>query len=112
MIRDQIRRFGCGMYKTRTGADTKHCIENGLDYTIYRLGRHRIKKMIQRTKQDLFYSRLKNDRQMNKRKHHHGRRTKGRAKRTISPQKPPYDMDVQIRPLHIYDDFVGSEVHP
>ena len=36
------------MYKTRTGADMKHCIENGLDYAIYRLGRHRIKKMIQR----------------------------------------------------------------
>jgi hypothetical protein len=59
-----------------------------------------------------FYQALKNDRQMNKRKYHHGRRTKGRAKRTISPQKPLYDMDVQIRPLHIYDDFVGSEVHP
>jgi hypothetical protein len=26
----------------------KHCIENGLDYTIYKLSRHRIKKMIQR----------------------------------------------------------------
>ena len=25
----------------------KHCIENCLDYTIYRLGRNRIKKMIQ-----------------------------------------------------------------
>ena len=48
MIRDQTRRFGCGMYKTITGADMKHCIENGLDYTIYKLGRHRIKKMIQR----------------------------------------------------------------
>jgi hypothetical protein len=36
------------MYKARTGADMKHCIENGLDYTIYRLGRHRIKQMIQR----------------------------------------------------------------
>jgi hypothetical protein len=48
MIRDQIRRFGCGMYKIKTGADMRHCIENGLDYTIYRLGRHRIKKMIPR----------------------------------------------------------------
>jgi len=42
------REFGCGMYKTRTGADMKHCIDNGLDYTIYKLGRNRIKKMIQR----------------------------------------------------------------
>jgi hypothetical protein len=48
MIRDQIRRFGCGMNKIKTGADTRHCIENGLDYTIYRLGRYRIKKMILR----------------------------------------------------------------
>ena len=36
------------MYKARTGEDMKHCIENGLDYPIYRLGRYRIKKMIQR----------------------------------------------------------------
>jgi len=40
MIRDQIRRFGCGMNKVKTGADMKHCIENGLDYAIYMLGRH------------------------------------------------------------------------
>ena len=36
------------MNKVKTGADMKHCIENGLDYAIYRLGRHRIKKMIKR----------------------------------------------------------------
>ena len=48
MIRDQIRRFGCGMNKIKTGADMRQCIENGLDYAIYRLGRHRIKKMIRR----------------------------------------------------------------
>jgi hypothetical protein len=36
------------MYKARTGAGMKDCIENGLDDAIYRLGRHRIKKMIQR----------------------------------------------------------------
>ena len=48
MIRDQIRRFGCGMNKIKTRADMRHCIENGLDYTIYRLGHYRIKKMIQR----------------------------------------------------------------
>ena len=36
------------MNKIKTGADMKHCIENGLDYTIYRLGRYRIKKMILR----------------------------------------------------------------
>ena len=59
-----------------------------------------------------FYQALKNDRQMNQRKYHHGRRTKGRAKRTISPQKPLYDMDVQIRPLNIYDEYIGGLVHP
>ena len=48
MIRDQIRRFGCGVNKSKAAADMRHCTENGLDYAIYRLGRHRIKKMIQR----------------------------------------------------------------
>jgi hypothetical protein len=48
MIRDQIRRFGCGMNYAKTGAAIKHCLANGLDYGIYRLGRRRIKKMIQR----------------------------------------------------------------
>ncbi len=59
-----------------------------------------------------FYQALKNDREMNKKKYQSGRRPKGRAKRTISPQKPQYDMDVQVRPLHIYDDFVQGPVHP
>ena len=50
-----------------------------------------------------FYEALKKDREMNKRKYGHGRRIKGRAKNTISPLKPPYDMDVEIRPIAIYD---------
>ena len=51
-----------------------------------------------------FYEALKKDREMNRRKYSHGRRGKGRAKCTISPLKPPYDMDVEIRSPHIYDN--------
>jgi transposase len=50
-----------------------------------------------------FYEALKKDHEMNKLKYNHGRRPKGRAKHTISPLKPPYDMDVEIRPIAIYD---------
>jgi transposase len=55
-----------------------------------------------------FYAALKKDHAMNRRKYHHGRRPKGRAKHTISPLKPPYDMDVEIRPLAIYDHAAGE----
>jgi len=50
-----------------------------------------------------FYEALRKDHEMNRRKYNHARRSKGRAKHTISPLKPPYDMDVQIRPIAIYD---------
>jgi hypothetical protein len=50
-----------------------------------------------------FYEELKKDREMNKRKYGHGRKFKGRAKNTISPLKPIYDMDVEVRPIAIYD---------
>jgi len=50
-----------------------------------------------------FYEALKKDHEMNRRKYSHARRLKGRAKHTISPLKPPYDMDVEIRPIAIYD---------
>jgi transposase len=50
-----------------------------------------------------FYEALKKDHEMNRRKYHHARRLKGRAKHTISPVKPPYDLDVEIRPIAIYD---------
>lgn len=53
-----------------------------------------------------FYEALRKDRQMNSRKYHNGRRMKGRAKRTISPSKPLYDMDVEIRPALIYDHLI------
>jgi len=58
-----------------------------------------------------FYEALRKDREMNKRKYKSGRRIKGRARYTISPSKPMYDMDVQVRPLFIYDQLV-EEVRP
>jgi len=57
-----------------------------------------------------FYEALRKDRVMNARKYHHGRPAKGRAKLTISPEKPLYDMDVQIRPLSVYDHAVGTSL--
>jgi hypothetical protein len=48
---------------------------------------------------------------MNKRKYKIGRRIKGRAKYTISPSKPQYAMDVQVRPLFIYDQLF-EEMRP
>ena len=51
----------------------------------------------------IFYEDLKKDHEMNKRKYGHGRKFKGRAKNTISPLKPLYDMDVEVRPVAIYD---------
>jgi transposase len=56
-----------------------------------------------------FYEALKKDREMNRRKYGRDRRTKGRAKRTISPRKPAYDMDVGARPIGEYDR-IGGEV--
>ena len=55
-----------------------------------------------------FYQALKNDREMNARKYGHLRRGKGRAKRTISPTKPLYEMEVQIHPLDVYDRIIGE----
>jgi len=52
-----------------------------------------------------FYEALKKDREMNRRKYRSGRRMKGRAKYTISPSKPQYAMDVEVRPLFIYDQL-------
>ncbi len=50
-----------------------------------------------------FYEALRKDKEMNKRKYAHVKRSKGRAKSTISPSKPLYDMDVEVRSTHIYD---------
>ncbi|GAB6098080.1 IS21-like element ISMac3 family transposase [Desulfatiferula olefinivorans] len=53
-----------------------------------------------------FYRDLKNDRDMNRRKYGHVKPGKGRAKHTISPLKPAYDIPVDIRPLDVYDAYV------
>ena len=55
-----------------------------------------------------FYKALKMDREMNRRKYGQGNPGKGRAKCTISPIKPLYDMDVEIRPSYIYDRVAGE----
>jgi len=57
-----------------------------------------------------FYEALRRDKAMNARKYHQGRPSKGRAKPTISPVKPQYDMDVQIRPVSIYDHAAGASL--
>jgi len=59
--------------------------------------------------QDLrFYAALKKDRRLNKLKYGNRSRVKGRAKRTISPKAPLYDMDVEVRPIHVYDHAIGE----
>ena len=55
-----------------------------------------------------FYAALKMDREMNRRKYGRGRKAKGRAKRTIGPAKPLYDMDVDARPIDFYDRAAGE----
>ena len=48
MIREKVRYLGCGFNKTKHAKVMKYCIEHGLDFSIYKLGPRRIKKMIQR----------------------------------------------------------------
>jgi transposase len=55
-----------------------------------------------------FYEALRKDHEMNRRKYNHVKRSKGRANHTISPLKPPYDMDVEVRPMAIYDHAAGE----
>lgn len=55
-----------------------------------------------------FYSQLKKDRDLNKRKYGNKSNVKGRAKKTISPKAPLYELDVEIRPMQIYDALVGE----
>ena len=40
--------FGCGFNKAKYAGDMKHCIRQGLDYSLYRMGALRIKKLIRR----------------------------------------------------------------
>jgi len=52
-----------------------------------------------------FYAALKKDKIMNQRKYRSGRRGKGRAKQTISPKAPKYEMDVEVRSILDYEAF-------
>ena len=40
--------FGCGFNKAKYAGHMRYCIEHGLDYSLYRLGAYRIKKLIKR----------------------------------------------------------------
>ena len=55
-----------------------------------------------------FYEALKKDHEMNRRKYNLARRPKACARHTISPLKAAYDMDVQTRPVAIYDQAAGE----
>jgi hypothetical protein len=48
MIREKVRFLGCGFNKAKYAGQMKYCIENGLDFGIYKLGPRRIKKMVER----------------------------------------------------------------
>ena len=52
-----------------------------------------------------FYEALRKDLDMNRRKYNHSRK-KGRAKQTISPTAPGYEMDVEIRSILEYEQFI------
>jgi len=56
-----------------------------------------------------FYQELREDREMNRRKFRGHSFRKGRAKATISPTKPLYEMDVEARPVSLYDQIVYEE---
>ena len=55
-----------------------------------------------------FYEALKNDKEMNRRKFgNKDRQGKGRAKLTISPVAPKYEMDVDSRPVSYYEEVAS-----
>ncbi|ETR66987.1 MAG: integrase catalytic subunit [Candidatus Magnetoglobus multicellularis str. Araruama] len=53
-----------------------------------------------------FYEALRQDKSINKRKYAHFRPKKGRAKRTVSPTKAIYEMDINIRPVSAYEEAI------
>ncbi len=55
-----------------------------------------------------FYAALRQDREMNRRKYPTGKIVKGWAKLTISPLKPKYALDVEVRPVAVYDQAAGG----
>jgi transposase len=55
-----------------------------------------------------FYAALRQDREQNRRKYAQRCRGKGRAKRTIGLLRPTYDMDVEMRPVALYESLGGG----
>lgn len=53
-----------------------------------------------------FYAALKKDRELNRRKYGSFGSKKGRAKYTVSPEKPRYEMDVEHRTVRVYEEAV------
>ncbi len=53
-----------------------------------------------------FYEALSRDKEINRCKYGDGHCGKGRAKGTISPIAPTYEMEVEVRPLKVYEDAV------
>ncbi len=54
-----------------------------------------------------YYEALKKDRELNQRKYGHASHRKGRAKHTISPSAPRYDMEVAARPVSDYEEMAA-----
>ena len=54
-----------------------------------------------------FYEALKKDREMNRRKYGSLGSKKGRAKYTISPDTPTYELDVELRALSTYEEIAA-----
>lgn len=55
-----------------------------------------------------FYEALKHDQQMNRRKYRPGRGGKGKARGTISVLQPLYELDVEVRPMAVYEQMSGE----
>jgi len=55
-----------------------------------------------------FYADLRRDHELNERKYARNQHKKGRARRTISPTKPLYEMDVAVRPVAVYAQITGE----
>jgi len=75
------------------------------------VGHDLVLRVKDRVQDKRFYEALKEDREMNRRKYGRGKSGKGRARCTISPLKPLYDLDVEVRSPHVYDYLTG-EVRP
>jgi transposase len=55
-----------------------------------------------------FYEALRRDQEQNRRKYGRQGYQKGRAKRTIGLKRMQYDMDVEVRPVALYESYGGA----